>query len=332
MVDPDRAADRDAASGPADPPAGAVLDDELWRSELAARFKGLAATPTPGTGATIRGRLSSVGLDDISVHQVSGHGQVLHRTQQAVRREPSDLLKVCLMVQGAATLAQGGVEVDVRPGQFVLYDTARPYRLINHGAWQVSVMTVPRHGLSVASGELGRLMERPVQADAGAGQVFANYLASLVAMPDSPPTAVAQHFRSAGLALLSGALTGSLAEASEVGPQIVTDQILGWIHDHLDDPEVSIDLLAREIHVSTRTVQRLLSARDETFSSLVRSGRLEAIRRDLADRSQRHRPIMAIAARWGVADQSWLSRSFRSAYQVSPSEFRRQVAAADGWS
>src|SRR6185312_1913091 len=81
-----------------------VLDGEQWRAELAARFSGLVASPSHAHPEQApMGRVRSIGLDDMSVHRISGTRQTLLRTAPAVRRRPSDLLKVCLMEQGRLT-------------------------------------------------------------------------------------------------------------------------------------------------------------------------------------------------------------------------------------
>ena len=50
--------------------------------------------------------------------------------------------------------------------------------------------------------------------------------------------------------------------------------------------------------------------------------RLERCLRDLLEPALALHPVSAIAARWGFADAASLSRTFRSAYHVSPSRYR----------
>lgn len=303
----------------------AGLDGEYWLAALAARFHGLTARPGGAhPEQDPMGRLRSIGLDDISVHRIWGTQQTLVRTAQAARREQRDQLKVCLMVQGTMTIAQSGAEVTVGPGEFALYDTDKPYRLTNHGPWQVSVMTVARRDLSLSPQRLARLMHQPIVASSGPGRLYASYLADIVSVPD-PAQLATTHIRTAGIALLSAALTQIVDRAIEVSPDVVAEQLVRYIKANIDDSRLSVEGVAARHHMSARSVQRLLAAQDLTFSSLVREERLRAIRRDLADRTLAHRPIAAVAARWGVVDQPWLSRSFRAAFGLSPSTFRRQA-------
>ena len=230
-----------------------VLDGEQWRAALATRFNGL--TPSAGLPDQQQdpmGRVHSIGLDDLSVHRISGTRQILVRTAPAIRRHPSDLLKVCLMVRGRATIEQSGAEVSIGPGEFALYDTGRPYRVTNHSPWQVSVMTVARHDLSVSQHRLAELLHRPIDAATGPGQVYASYLASIVSLPDGPELPAAGHVRVAGIALLSAALTQRLDRAVEIDADVVADQLVRHVEANIDDLGLSVDVVAARYHMSVR--------------------------------------------------------------------------------
>ena len=71
--------------------------------------------------------------------------------------------------------------------------------------------------------------------------------------------------------------------------------------------------------MSVRTVYRLFSQDGETFGAAVRQRRLEHARQELASGDE---TISSIAARWGFADASHLSRSFKWAYGMSPRDYR----------
>ncbi|WP_372497271.1 helix-turn-helix domain-containing protein [Streptomyces muensis] len=63
---------------------------------------------------------------------------------------------------------------------------------------------------------------------------------------------------------------------------------------------------------------------------LVRERRLEQCRRDLADPHLAARPIHAITAQWGFTSPAHSSQAFRSAYGLSPRQFRLAVHAEAG--
>src|SRR5690242_13487501 len=100
---------------------------DQWRAELGSTFNRLA--PEPLDERDPGGRLAGVWLGSLVAFEVSGSPQIVRRTTGAVRKAPTDLLKICLQARGRAIVHQGGAEVVVEPGQMALYDTAQPYDL-----------------------------------------------------------------------------------------------------------------------------------------------------------------------------------------------------------
>ncbi|SDC04439.1 AraC-type DNA-binding protein [Raineyella antarctica] len=307
--------------------ARSILAPDLWREAMGETFYGLEpAAAHPSTGEPPTGRVRAIALDDVGVYSIAGNEQALTRSPRAVRHHPSDILKVCLVVHGAATLEQSGNVVSVLPGEFALYDTERPYRLTQHGTWDVRVMTVHRSALDLHDRQVRRLLERPHPADSGAGVLYASYLAGVVDGADPDAAAISRHLRDAGISLLRAALTRDLDPVLEARADVVAEQVLAFVRANLADEGLSLEKVAHSQNLSTRTVQRLLAQQGVTFTTLLRTSRLEAIRRDLADPALRHLPIGTLAAHAGVHDQAWLSRTFRKAYGTSPSDFRREHA------
>ena len=79
--------------------------------------------------------------------------------------------------------------------------------------------------------------------------------------------------------------------------------------------------------LSVRQVQRLFRAHGTTFGEWVRTRRLEAIRRDLADPALRTLPIARIAAAQGFGDPAHLARAFRAEFGESPRQWRQRSRA-----
>ncbi|MDW6063040.1 helix-turn-helix domain-containing protein [Streptomyces sp. FXJ1.4098] len=61
------------------------------------------------------------------------------------------------------------------------------------------------------------------------------------------------------------------------------------------------------------------------MASWIRHQRLERCRRDLVNPRLAGRPIQATAATWGFSRPGDFTRAFRSAYGVSPSEYRHKT-------
>ncbi|MFF2520355.1 helix-turn-helix transcriptional regulator [Streptomyces sp. NPDC058086] len=98
-----------------------------------------------------------------------------------------------------------------------------------------------------------------------------------------------------------------------------------FIEHHLDDPQLSPAAIAAAHHISVRYLHRLFQPQGTTVSAWIRQRRLERCHRDLADPQSSDKPIGFLAARWGFVHASDFTRSFRTAYGVPPSTYRRAV-------
>ncbi|MGW5674770.1 helix-turn-helix domain-containing protein [Streptomyces sp. NPDC003860] len=99
-----------------------------------------------------------------------------------------------------------------------------------------------------------------------------------------------------------------------------------FIRQNLKDPDLCPDAVAAAHHVSTRHLQRVYQHHGYTVAAFIRHERLDAARRDLADPMQSHRPIHAIATRWGFSHPAVFTRTFRAVYGLSPREYRTHAS------
>jgi len=101
---------------------------EYWRTALSQAFVPLAVTPGPdplaGTPRTAR-------LDGLQVAEVTGSSQTVYRDRALIRRADPEYYKIGLQLRGRGVVRQDGREAVLTPGEFTVYDTSRPYRLVN---------------------------------------------------------------------------------------------------------------------------------------------------------------------------------------------------------
>jgi AraC-like DNA-binding protein len=76
-------------------------------------------------------------------------------------------------------------------------------------------------------------------------------------------------------------------------------------------------------HISVRYLYKVLSREGVGLGDWIRTERLARCRDDLARSALRDHSIAAIGARWGFADATHFARVFRTAYAISPSDWRR---------
>jgi AraC-like DNA-binding protein len=294
---------------------------EAWGEQLESCFAGLH--PERYNGHLPRGSLNVMSLDDVGMYDVRGSTQMVRRTSGAVRREPLDLLKVCLLERGdGCVVDQERRHVSLESGQFALYDLNRPYALTIRGSWRCMVMTFPRSALGLPETSLATLMERSFDTATGVGSVFASCLRTTLVQRETLVDTAPGRLGEAAVALLAASLGSGSSLAEDQAKIVLRERVLEYVRTHLGDVGLSPGSVSAALHMSPRSLHRLFKDAGDTFGGHVRRLRLEAVRRDLADPLLARRSIAVLAARRGITDQPWLSRAFRAEYGVSPSSQR----------
>lgn len=295
---------------------------DAWYHEMESTFGGLTVVPLGNTSGTVSGALASTELASVGIYGISGTPQQLVRSPRAVRQSPAESLKVCAMRRGRCTIEQSGRELTVAPGEFALYDTAIPYRLTFQDLWQCEVMTAPSKALNTPLAALDKAREHPWSSTTGAGAVLAQFMTSCASLRN-PTAAASNHLAVAGASLLAGIVLEDFDPAANRFEGLFRHEIESFIDRRLQDPGLSLESIASSHHVSVRTVQRLFTGTGKGLTGLLRSRRLQAIRRDLTDPRSAHLTIAEVAARWCIHDAQWLAKAFKAEFGMPPSEYRR---------
>jgi AraC-like DNA-binding protein len=111
------------------------------------------------------------------------------------------------------------------------------------------------------------------------------------------------------------------------GDRGLLPRIRTYIEEHLMEPDLSPEVIARAHHISVRYLHKLFQNDGTTVSQWVRRRRLEACRVELG-RSHRRFTVAAVANRWGFGSASHFSRTFRGAYGMSPREWQSLATSA----
>ena len=296
---------------------------DAWRDQLRSSFAGLEALDR---GDGISGSVRSARVGDVGVYEVSGSTQLLSRSSRAVRQEPYELLKVCVQLQGQANVQQQGRSVTILPGELAVYDISQPYRLHLLGPWRCAVMTVRRDALRLPDRVVTGVMDRVHPAVQGAGALLSGFVQRCV-RDEAGWGPGSRHVGDAGVALLAGAVCDRAPDEDEVSGDAVRAMVLAYLQAHLADDELTPASVAAAHHMALRTLHRLFEGAELGVAGTIRDLRLDHVRRDLADPLLAGTSIAGIAARWGIRDQAWLSRSFRARFGSTPSAYRGENLA-----
>ena len=265
-------------------------------------------------------------LGPLIAYRVSGTPQVLRRTPAAVRREPVDNLKLCIQLDGVATVSQSGRQVRVGPGEMALYDTGLPYELRLERQWSCAVLAFPRKALALPGNVVHQAMEQAHETGQGPGAVLTNFVDAAVEQRTTMGAAGGR-LGEAGLHLIAAALGRTEPIDGEAAVDAQRLRILHYAREHLADPDLTHNRIAVAHRMAPRTLHRLFEHEPQTVTEYIRSQRLEAARRDLSDPLLSHLSIARLAARWCFVSQAHFTRAFQAQYEALPSEVRRSLSS-----
>lgn len=274
-----------------------------------------------------RGSIRSTDVDNIHVSEVSAGQHVVERTPALIARGDRHYFKLSLQLSGSGLLIQDNREAVLHPGDVAVYDTNRPYSLVFDDDFRTMVVMFPKNLIELPADVVGQLTAVRMPGSEGVGRMIVPFLSQLVGNLDQLGGATGARLVHSALDLVTTMFASELdLERSSASPhQALMQRVRGYIDANLASTELGPGQIAAAHFISTRHLHGLFQEEGTTVSTWIRSRRLERCRRELADPVHSHRPVAAIAARWGFMDAAHFSRVFKAAYGVAPSELRARA-------
>ncbi|CCE05409.1 putative Transcriptional regulatory protein, AraC/XylS family [Bradyrhizobium sp. STM 3843] len=281
-------------------------------------------------GSAFRGSVTYAAFGEAVCSEVCSDQQRVHRTHQRISRSDADFVLVALGREGIGGVVQDGRDTVIRPGEFAIYDTTRPYELQFDAAFKQIVFKLPRQMLQRRIGPTEPVTAMTFGADSPLQPLVYDFIVKLCERADHIGAEHAERLSDQAADLL--AMT--LAERLQTQPLPVSShraallyRIKAHVRTHLSDPDLSLPVVARELGLSARYVNDLFSDEGLSFQRFLLSERLKVCRRDLAAPALTHRQISEIAFAWGFNDASHFGRVFREQFGMSPRQWRRSSPA-----
>jgi AraC-like DNA-binding protein len=277
-----------------------------------------------------QGGVRSASLGVVKLCDVWAHNDVIaRRTRRLISSTDPDYLKVSVQMRGSGVVSQGDQQAALGPGDFILYDAARPYQFSAGAPVYLRTVVFPRDALRLSPAQLQRLTTRPISGREGVGFMVSQYFAALGRQLDTGACSASWYLSEATLDLLGASFAERLActEKSGLGSGKagLLLRVRTYIEHRLSDPDLDIATIAGAHHVSVRYLQKLFEGQEQTVTGWIRAQRLEHCRRDLANPALAEEPVASIAARWGLIDAPHFSRLFKSTYGLAPRDHRAKT-------
>ncbi len=265
-----------------------------------------------------------------SVHRRTlGQGEILFcvcdpckgrrgRLELAASAEP--MVGVLFVLAGEEKLTSRGNDVFLRPGFFTVWDTTQPLAFETSSRLRKLTLLLPAAQIENVLGTAHRPpTTQALDARIGCGTVLLEQLQSLVRMPQELDAASQEVVLQTSITLLAATIRPQLKPAAVVAERIVARaeaHIIRW----LQDPELTIESVARVLGISRRQLDRAFAESGRSVSRFIWFERLEHCRQDIL--LEHAATLSEIAFRWGFSDAGHFSRAFRRAYGITPTQYR----------
>ncbi|KQY74705.1 AraC family transcriptional regulator [Microbacterium sp. Root1433D1] len=271
-----------------------------------------------------RGVIRGASVDEVHVTEVRATSHVVERTPELIARSDRSYFKLSLMLAGTGLLIQDDREAVLQAGDLAVYDTDRPYSLVFDEGFRTMVVMFPKHLISLPPDVVGQLTAVRISGQEGLGGMVVPYLTQLAGNLDQLAGTTGARLAHSALDLVSTVFTRELGlDGVSADPhRALVQRIRSYIDRNLASTDLGPATIASAHFISTRHLHGLFQEQGVTVSTWIRTRRLDQCRRDLLDPMLADRPVAAIAARWGFVDAAHFSRAFKSAFGISPSEYR----------
>lgn len=291
-----------------------------WCEWISQHFGGLRCEVD--ADAAFEGRMASSRAGDVILTRLEAHRHRVLRTGAMARASERPYLKIVAPWQGCATVQQHAREASARNGAWVIYDTTGTYEIDNPEHSDHLIVMVPRDALPERALRLDHVMARRLGTSGISRVALETMRNTYLELPHMSEAAA----NGAG-EMIKQLVQLSLMEAAglETGVtqrEALRDRILAYVQQHLRDPQLSVDSIARALNCSRRHLYNAFAGEGESIAAHIQRLRLEACIRDLQSGGPHARPITDIAMSWGFGNLSHFSRVFRDRTGKSPSAFR----------
>lgn len=299
-----------------------MTDVERWREEMSQAFVPLQVSCVERE--RFAGEMSTHQMGRLMVASLRSSPQRIDRTRALIAGSDRELWQIALCRSGCLYLDQDERQVCLNPGDLVAYETARPFRWSFDGTWAATVLTLPRADIALTSAESRALTARGLPGGAGAGGLISRLLSDVA---DNAPTLslssqdrIIDDLSDLILTLLQDCVGARTAGPPSLRAQLA--QVKDYIGTQLRHPGLTPSSIAVAQHMSVRHLHALFADEPTSVAAYIRGRRLRNCARDLLDSRLGGVPIAALAMRNGFGDTRGFERAFKSAYGMTPGEYR----------
>jgi AraC-like DNA-binding protein len=265
----------------------------------------------------------------LSIHLSESDPFTAHRRSQDIRDDSAFDYLALVQLEGSANIQQDKLSFPVNPGSMAIIPGGLPYRLSFPQAGKRLLLRIPLQVFHERV--LGReIRDFGAHVFTGDGLICltVNMLESLVLQAGN--LSETEQYTVAELTLdLISAVVHSAAEFDEYqhgSAQVARmSRILSYLEENYADHNLTPARVAQANAVSTRHLHNLFQHSGTTVTRWIWERRLKAAREDILNPAMTEKSITEIAYQRGFNDSAHFSRTFKSRFDIAPSQLRKKI-------
>ncbi len=295
---------------------------DYWSEGIAQHFFPMRVEAVGAT--SFEAQLAGGDMGPVAVRSIQGLPHRVARTQQMIAAGDPECILLYLLTRGSIFIEQDDRSCVLRPGAIAWQDTSRPSTFEGRDGFEVLVFSVPKWFIGSRADGIAR--RTATQIGGGTGRLtplatpFLAGLARTVIEGEGLPSRDAEGAAEMILPLLRSHDDEEGQNDATPRSEMLLARMRRYVMEHLRDPELGPEQIARAHYVSTRYVHKLFAASGAGVSAWIREQRLEGAAGEL--RKSPETSIAAVAARWGYLNPASFSRAFREKHGCAPRDLR----------
>lgn len=286
------------------------------------RATGFRDADAPFSGHLDRNILGSVEVSDIRCSPLK-----YSRGRQDQLQDDCEDFLVSLLLEGRARIEQCGRVAEQMPGDFVVYDAARPFVYEFPTNYQMLLVKVPRKTMLCRLPNAERLTAVKFGSASPVGGLASTMVRSAAGLRLPGHSSPSAKVASSMLDLMTAAFETELQDDRELVDRqaAILKRAKDYIRANIDDSDLDVEAIACAVHVSSRTLSRAFASEGVTAMKWLWKERLSRSYTALTE--GRAEQVADIAVGCGFTSGSHFSRLFKATYGVLPHTLLRSAVA-----
>ncbi len=273
------------------------------------------------------GQVALIQLGGVRVVTSGSRAQCITRTPKLIAQDNEEYLMLGLQLKGTAIIEQHARQAQLQSGDFVFWDTRRPYTINFPNDWEMAVFQFPRSSFTFSSKRVDSFTALTFHGQKGVAQIASRLLMGIA---DEARYRTFEHdtpLLEHTLGILVFCIDHKLTDC-ELLPNyndVLLRRISNYIGANLQNPQLSAIEIAQANGLSLSQLYRVFQSQRSTVGDYIRQRRLDRIKFELINPASRHLTIAALARKWGFLDTPHFNRVFKARYKITPQQIQNQA-------